>query len=103
MDTTVQLTVHAYGEPQTPPMIVFQGKGLPKNPKNEIFGTKGLLSSFKRTHGLVSLRRAQTVSKQRTFEPRLLILDHALSLKNRTPAFVPPGCTSLVLNNSFKI
>ena len=118
----VQLTVHADGVPQTPSMVVFRGKGLRITSKERNLWDKRVVVKFQENAWVnedISLRWAQTIWKQKTFEPRLLILDvhtaqktpaflHALSLRNTTPAFVPAGCTSLVqpldvaLNKPFK-
>lgn len=119
---TVQLTVHADGEPQTLPMIIFRGKGLRISSIERNLWDKRVMVKFQEKAWVdenISLRWAQTVWKQKTFEPRLLILDvhtaqktpaflHALSPRNTIPAFVPPGCTSLIqpfdvsLNKPFK-
>lgn len=119
---TVQLTVHADGEPQTLPMVIFRGKGLRISSTERKLWDKRVVVKFQPKAWMdenISLRWAQTVWKQKTFEPRLLILDvhtaqktpaflHALSLRNTIPAFVPPGCTSLIqpldvsLNKPFK-
>ena len=119
---TVQLTVHANGIAQTPPMIVFRGKGLRITSKERNQWDKRVVVKFQEKAWVdesISLRWAQSIWKQKTFEPRLLILDvhtaqktpaflHALSLRNTIPAFVPAGCTSLVqpldvsLNKPFK-
>ena len=107
---TVQLTVHADGIPQTPPMVVFRGKGLRINSQERNRWDKRVVVKFQENAWVnegISLRWAQSIWRQKTFEPRLLILDvhtaqktpaflHALSLRNTIPAFVPPGCTSLV-------
>ena len=119
---TVQLTVHADGKPQTPPMVVFRGKGLRINSQERNRWDKRVVVKFQENAWVnedISLRWAQSIWRQPTFEPRLLILDvhtaqktpaflHALSLRHTIPAFVPPGCTSLVqpldvaLNKPFK-
>ena len=119
---TVQLTVHADGIPHTPPMIVFRGKGLRITSKEQEQWDKRVVVKFQENAWVdetVGLQWVQFIWRQRTFEPRLLILDvhkaqktpaflRALGLRHTTPAFIPPGCTGLVqpldvaLNKPFK-
>lgn len=119
---TVQLTVHADGIAQTPPMIVFRGKGLRITTTERKQWDKRVVVRFQENAWVdenVGLQWIQGVWRQRTFHPKLLVLDvhkaqktpaflRALSLRHTTPAFIPPGCTGLVqpldvaLNKPFK-
>ena len=119
---TVQLTVHADGVPHTPPIIVFRGKGLRINSKEQQLWDKRVVVRFQENAWVdenISRQWVQSIWKQKTFDPRVLILDmhsaqktpallHALSLRNTIPAFIPAGYTSLIqpldvaLNKPFK-
>ena len=75
---TVQLTVHADGVAQTPPMVVFRGKGLRISSKERQLWDNRVVVKFQDNAWMdenIALRWIQTVWKQKTFEPRLRILD----------------------------
>ena len=107
---TVQLTVHADGQPHTCPMIVFRGKGLQILSKEQKQWDKRVVVKFQDNtwvDEVIGLQWVQFTWRQTTFEPRLLVLDvhkaqkttgflQALRLRHTIPAFVPPGCTRLV-------
>ena len=86
---TVQLTVLADGIPQTPPMVVFGGKGLRINSQERNRWDKRVVVKFQENAWVnegISLRWAQSIWRQKTFEPRLLILD--VHTAQKTPAFL---------------
>ena len=117
---TVQLTVHAeswWKYHKYSLWLYFGEKVFESIPKNKIFGTKGFLLKFQKNAWVneeISLRWTQTIWKQKPLNLASIQLKnpgflHALSLRNTTLAFIPPGCTSLVqplgvaLNKPFKI